>query len=257
MKTSSRPSGECSSALQGSPAPRKRKTPNALLPNIPIKDAFAEKNAIERGFWGQYLLATAKKRTGVWSREEERRRTIEVYRRCYEKANEKEPILRDFVAYHTDLVCESPWFAELVKESLLPCDPKLVPARKRILLAIAKGFRAAAHPEPRKNRTLQYSRQEGARIFSYVLRRELAAWALALKDATDEWITEKADRKVEELTTKYPKMTRSKAKLRKLLLTGHHYTAATLIASSTFGVRVRDLEARTASARAVKPPLSR
>ena len=79
-------------------------------------------------------------------------------------------------------------------------------------------------------------------------QNELSKWNEALDRAhgEKEWIASRAAEKAEELIKTYSRLgPRDKPRLTKLLTQGHCYEAAVFIASKVFGVRDRDLEAKS------------
>ncbi len=209
--------------------------PAEELADIPIRDPFAEKQLMERGGSLRSLSAVAV----TYSRESLHARIVELYRRCYEEsaASKQQKVIGDFVASFPDLIFEASWLAKLVKWEVATRD-------YRLLRALAGGFRRAAEPGPRLNRSWRDTRVGAARSFRTTLQSELSQWGRGWerKIPTREWIDEQATEKATELVGTYPCLKPHKQRLQRLLSQGKYYDASVFMAGKVFRIRERDLQ---------------
>lgn len=220
------------------------------LADLPIEDACHERRLLDLGF-NNLLRDLAKRigKRGVISPEERRIRIIEVYRRCYYQETElakQLAVLSEFVAYFPNLALQADWFREVVSSTSLTPDFSVHRKRYNTLLAVAEGFRRAAHPTARLQRQTRIHRLEAARDFRDDIAQQLKTWRSSLhaNEALPDWLDGKVAAKVRELVNEYPSLKRCRHELEGLIRRKRHYKASNKIAASVFRVRTRSLESR-------------
>ena len=220
------------------------------LADIPIEDAFHEKLVFEKGESERNLCPQRYPGPILVSADARCQRILEVYKRCFEESDDdtREKVVRDFVAHFPHLSFDADWLSDLVRrQSALPGianDSK----RKRILLAIANGFRRAANTKKRQPAIQKSYHLHAARTVQRAFCDELTRWEVGLERpvSTPEWIAECAASKADELANMYRQLLRGdKRRLTTLLQLGQCYKASVLLASKVFGVRVRDLQRKS------------
>lgn len=174
------------------------------LEDIPIENAQHEREIFERGEDAQQLNPERCVGPVVVSTETRARRIIEVYRRCFEEAdqNARLKVVSDFVAHFPQHAFDADWLKEQLREPMMLA--RLGNAgREKILSAVANGFRRAG--KGRKEPAIQKSyRISGARIAARGLQDELSKWNDSLERhiCTPEEIAVRAAEKADELVKK-------------------------------------------------------
>lgn len=218
------------------------------LENIPIENAFHEKETFEKGEDLRKLNSARSPGPVVVSDEIRARRIIEVYRRCFEQAdgNSRLRVVSDFIAHFPQVAYDADWVKTLLRMPVL--FPRVGDStREAVFGAFANGFRRAARgsKEPSIQRSYRIS---GTRMAARNLQDELSVWNASLDrhHSTPKELAARAAEKANELATKYCKLGRSgEQRLTRLLEEGKCYKAAILIAARLFGVRERDLQTST------------
>jgi hypothetical protein len=218
------------------------------LENIPIEDAWHEKEMFEKGEFERKLNPEFFSGPVVVSDEVRRGRIIEVYRLCFKQADTRKrlKVVRDFIAHFPRLVFDADWLKELVKGSSV--SPGLADdGNNEVLRAVATGFRSAARGTSRLPAVQRFYKVSGARMAVRTIQAELSVWDMGLERSVcpPEEIPLLAVVKVGELANTYRLGQRDKRRLTKLLEQGHCYQAAVLIGSRAFGVRERDLQEKS------------
>jgi hypothetical protein len=216
------------------------------LSDIPIVDAFHEKEMLEKGEGERKLNPSHSSAPVMVSPDVRRKRIIEVYKRCFDESDKlkRDKVIRAFAAHFPWLVFDANWLKELVwTQFALPgyADDR----KKEILLALANGFRGAASNKRRQPAIQKHYRLHAARCVQRTFCDELTKWNVGLKRpvSTPAWIAEHAASKADELANTYRQLRRGdKLRLTTLLQQGQCYKASVLVASKVFGVRVRDLQ---------------
>jgi len=218
------------------------------LEDIPIENASHEKEIFEKGEDLRKLNSARCPGPVVVSGEIRARRIIEVYRRCFEEADQSSRlrVVSDFIAHFPQLAFDADWLKILLRMPVLfpPVGDK---SREAIFVAVANGFRRAARrtKEPAIQRSYRIS---GTRIAARNLQDELSMWneSLDRHHSTPQELAVRAAEKADEIANQYRKLGRgAKQRLTKLLEDGKCYKAAILIAARLFGVRERDLQTST------------
>ncbi|MGO9492909.1 MAG: hypothetical protein ACLPZY_11540 [Terracidiphilus sp.] len=217
------------------------------LEDIPIENALHEKETFEKG--EDLRKLNSERCTGpvVVSGEIRARRIIEVYRRCFEEAdqNNRLRVVSDFIAHFPQLAFDADWLKTLLRVPVL-CPRVGDSSREVVFGAVANGFRRAARgsKEPAIQRSYRIS---GTRIAARNLQDELSMWndSLDRHHSTPEELAARAAEKADEIAKKYCKLgQRGEQRLTRLLRDGKCYKAAILIASRLFDVRERDLQSK-------------
>jgi hypothetical protein len=216
---------------------------SANLADKPIEDLLLEKRLADRGSETllQHLCQNQQVHAG-----DLKNRIIEIYRRCYELDKNSEQVIPDFVAAYPRLVFDADWLRVLVETEAANRDFRPNGPRSRLFRALATGFRRAAKPEARINRSKRDAQLEAARCARQEIRKDLEKWdnTLNRSTATAEWIAERATAEAAQLVAGDSRLKPVEAKLKALLRKGQLYDAANLIAATTYGVRVRALESK-------------
>jgi hypothetical protein len=217
------------------------------LEDVPIENAQHEREMFERGEDARQLNPEHCVGPVVVSTETRARRIIEVYRRCFEDAdqNSRLKVVSDFVAHFPQHAFDADWLKEQLREPVMLA--RLGDAnREKMLSAVANGFRRAA--KGRKEPAIQKAyRISGTRIAARALQDELSKWNDSLERhiSTPQEIAARAAEKADEIVKKYRNLgRREKLRLTRLLEDGKCYKAAILISSKLFGVRERDLQTK-------------
>ena len=217
------------------------------LEDIPIENASHEKEIFEKGDDLRRLNSERCSGPVMVSDEIRVHRIIEVYRRCFEQADQSSRlrVVSDFIAHFPQLAFDADWLKTLLRMPVL--FPRVGDdAREAVFGAFANGFRRAARgsKEPSIQRSYRIS---GARFAARNLQDELSMWndGLDRHHSTPEELAARAAEKANEIATKSCKLGRSaKQRLTRLLEDGKCYKAAILIAARLFGVRERDLQSK-------------
>jgi hypothetical protein len=220
------------------------------LEGIPIEDAFHEKLVFEKGESERKLCPQRYPGPILVTADARCRRVLEVYRRCFEEADDhtREKVIGDFVAHFPHLSFDADWLSDLVRaQSALPGvanDSK----RKRILLAMAKGFSRAARTKKRQPAIQKFYHLHAARTVQRAFCDELKRWNVDLERSVSDpaWVAEREASKAKELADTYRQLLLGdKRRLTKLLQQGQCYEASVLVAFKVFGVRARDLQRKS------------
>src|SRR6202035_3367907 len=165
-------------------------------------------------------------------------RIIEIYRLCYEQCPANaDSVITDFVAVHPQISLNANWLRELVETQAGNRDFRPNGPRNRLFRALATGFRRAAKPKARINRSLRDARLEAARCARQEIRKDLEKWDKTLQrsTATEDWIAERAIEKVKELVAGDSKLKSVDKKLKAFLQKAQLYDAVNLIGATIYG----------------------
>ena len=179
--------------------------PFTRLEDIPIENSQHEKEMFERGEDARRLNPGRCVGPVVVSTEIRARRIIEVYRRCFQDAdqNARLKVVSDFVAHFPRYAFDADWLKEQLTERVMLA--RLGDAgREKMLSAFANGFRRAA--KARKEPAIQRSyRISGTRIAARALQDELSDWndSLERQISTPQEIANRAAGKADEVVRKY------------------------------------------------------
>lgn len=211
------------------------------LQDIPIEDAPHEKTVFEAGDFERKLSPSRGPEVVVVSDDARNARIVEVYRRCFEEAEENDwlKVVRDFFAHFPHLAFDAAWLRPLLHESVTEID------RKEILIAMANGLRAAARRSERSAAQESY-RIAGARIAMRTIHNQLSRWNDGLQRAinTPAEVQLASAKKTGELANIYRLGASEARRLQKMLGAGQCYKAAGLVTAKAFRVRERDLQDR-------------
>jgi hypothetical protein len=212
---------------------------------IPIEDPFVEKSLADKDPGTLCFYLSRNTGCGRISALALRDRIIEIYRRCYERSDDPEEVICDFVAAYPQLAFDAVWLKVLVETQAANRDFRPDGPRNSLFRALTTGFRRVANPEPRVRRSMRDAQMEAARFALRDIRKDLDGWERTLErgDATPEWINQRANAKAMELVT-HPRLERHQERLKQLLRQGKHYQASIFIAGKIYSVRTRDLESR-------------
>jgi hypothetical protein len=224
-----------------SQAPFQGPVQSANLADKPIEDLLLEKRLADRGY--ETLLQHLCQNQQVHATDL-KNRIIEIYRRCYELDKNSEQVIPDFVAAYPRLVFDADWLRVLVETEASNRDFRPNGPRSRLFRALATGFRRAAKPEARINRSKRDAQLDAARCARPEIRKDLEKWGNTLNrsTATADWIAGRATEEVAQLVAGDARLKPVEVKLKAFLRDGQLYDAANLIAATIYGVRVRALE---------------
>lgn len=216
---------------------------------LPIEDPSEEKNIIERRKipYSLYLILKLGAKSMGYTEKSVHNRIREVYRLCFDaKGKEDMKVINDFVAFHPDLVFDTPWLVEVVHNHTVFDEPGQSSYRTRLLQASGYGFkRAAGNPSKRRWQKASWidSQRELLKSFEQMLKQfyKSGDWNLYLS----EWKEVAVPKKADDLIRQYPVLKKCSGKLKEHLRRRQFRKAALLIVSTLWGVGKRNLDGKS------------
>lgn len=208
------------------------------LDDLPITEPETERSLLEKNGHLTWIMYLSKGRRSFFLPDGDRLRISQVYRLCYEQA-QNPSIITAFVGYFPGVAFESSWLATLVRLAARQSYDEGC----ELMIALSKGFRRAATPT-RIGRQIRRGRLEAARCARRQIQQQLADFSKSIDqaNATPEFVIEQVLTYVRRLITGDPRLEPLCGRLLKMLKQARHYEASVLIAATQFNVRIRDLE---------------